>query len=42
MFFTKFDENLTAKENRYDLADGVGNGFVRFSIFSKDNYFFKG
>ena len=40
MFFTKFDENLTVKENRYDVAKGAANGYVRFSLFSNCNCFF--
>lgn len=35
MFFAGFDKNLTAKENRYGLADSTMNGSVRFSLFSK-------
>ena len=42
MFLVKFDENLTVKENRYNLADSAVDGSVRFSIFSNCDYFFKG
>lgn len=42
MFFLEFDKNLTAKANRYDVADGAMGGCVRFSLFSNDNFSFKG
>lgn len=42
MFLVKFDENLTAKVNRYNLADSVVDGSVRFSIFSNFDCFIKG
>ena len=43
MFFAKFNKNLTAKANDYDVANGAMGGSVRFSLFYNDNYFsFKG
>ena len=42
MFLVKIDENLTTKENRYNLADSLMDGSVRFSFFSNFGYFFKG
>lgn len=33
MFFAKINENLTAKENRYNLADGAVDGSIPFSLF---------
>ena len=42
MLFVNFNENLTKKASRYDLAKAAVNGSVRFSLFSKRKYFFKG
>ena len=42
MFLVKFNENLTAKASRHDLADSAVDGSVRFSIFSNFGCFFKG
>lgn len=39
MFFVKYDENLTAKESRFDLATATMNGSVPFSLFLNANYF---
>ena len=39
MFLVKFNENLIAKANRYDLASAAVDGSVRFSIFSNFGYF---
>jgi hypothetical protein len=43
MFFVKSNENLIAKENRYNMADGALDGSIPFSLFfHNDNIFFKG
>ena len=42
MFFSTLNKNLTAKENRYDVAAGAMGGFVRFSLFLNDNFSRKG